>query len=410
MKKIGLVFILSMLGAQAAVAADCTMCALGPKVQTGTLDGATDSHQFGRIFRDGAMSACGGAKACPGVNAGNSGSDQVADVYAYTNSSASSQCMTILFDPNTATNGGPVCGINAHAIAYAGVYAPDAVTNPGTNETICGGGARPYTYLGDVGASITQPFAVDVPAGGQFSIVVHSNTSVPVTPCEYKFTITSCSGTQLELSSDPVDMGSVIDGAVGTLDVQVKSCGTGDLSFTSAALSGVDSSLFSITADTASGQVITPGDTRSLSFAYAPPLGSSGFNFTFLDIVSNDTETANYRTAVFGEVGDRPDLKISDLKASKSGGKLTCSFKVQNAGLGNAGASTVKIQSSKSNGSGTKLMKESAVAAIAAGAKSVKISSKKKTSHSRCIVTADSGAVIAEANETNNRSTKKVGR
>lgn len=124
--------------------------------------------QNGRIFRDGIPSACP-SKVYPGPF--GVGTNFAYRVHSFTLPNAGATCLTVNFDPNT---GGTPCGTNAHASAYVGGY------NPSSQAT---------GYVGDVGSSLTQPFAFTVPAGAQFQIVV-TNTSVVAT-CTYAFSFST---------------------------------------------------------------------------------------------------------------------------------------------------------------------------------------------------------------------------
>jgi hypothetical protein len=126
----------------------------------------TGPTQLGRLFRNGIPSACPG-KSYPGIF--SSGQTNVYAEHAFTNPSSSTACVTVDFDPNSGAN---PCGVGAHASAYLGSY--DAA-NQAAN------------FLGDVGSSVTQPFAFDVPGGANFLVVVASNGG-PVS-CDFSFTV-----------------------------------------------------------------------------------------------------------------------------------------------------------------------------------------------------------------------------
>jgi uncharacterized repeat protein (TIGR01451 family) len=77
--------------------------------------------------------------------------------------------VTVNFDPNAGAN---PCGTNAHASAYVGSYNP---ANQGAN------------FVGDVGSSVTQPFAFDVPGGQSLVLVVTNTASAAV--CDFAFQV-----------------------------------------------------------------------------------------------------------------------------------------------------------------------------------------------------------------------------
>ena len=117
---------------------------------TGQLDPASSPTQMGRIYRDGIPSTCSG-KAYPGIS--GAGTQYYESFGAYDNYGSQDACVVVSFDPNV--TGG--CATNAHANAYLNSYDPND---------------QSLNYLGDVGASATQPFSFTVPAGGHFLVIV----------------------------------------------------------------------------------------------------------------------------------------------------------------------------------------------------------------------------------------------
>ncbi|MFH1176036.1 MAG: hypothetical protein V1750_01420 [Acidobacteriota bacterium] len=111
--------------------------------------------QSGRIFRDSIQSTCP-SKVYPGIF--NVGTIYNYETFTYNNTSGTTACVTVNFDPNVGT---PPCSTNAHASAYLGSYDPN---NQAAN------------FVGDVGSSLTQPFSFDVP-GGQSMVLVVTNTA-----------------------------------------------------------------------------------------------------------------------------------------------------------------------------------------------------------------------------------------
>jgi hypothetical protein len=131
---------------------------------TGSLVTGTSPTQDGRIFRDGIPSACP-SKVYPGIF--NVGTTYNYETFTLYNNAAMAVCATINFDPNT---GASPCATNAHMSAYIGSYDP---ANQAAN------------YVGDVGSSVTQSFAFDVPAGSAVVLVV-TNTANQAT-CDFGF-------------------------------------------------------------------------------------------------------------------------------------------------------------------------------------------------------------------------------
>lgn len=131
---------------------------------TVTFTGATT--QSGRIFRDAIPSACP-SKPYPGIF--NVGTIYNYEEFIYSNTSGATACVTVNFDPNT---GATPCGTNAHASAYLNSYDP---ANQATN------------FVGDVGSSLTQPFAFDVPAGINMVLVVTNTASAAI--CDFTFEV-----------------------------------------------------------------------------------------------------------------------------------------------------------------------------------------------------------------------------
>ena len=115
-----------------------------------TLDNAT-TQSGGRIIRNAVPSACGAAKAYPGLNDATPG--RGFDAYTVTNNSGSTQCYTATLTQSASL---------LHVVAYLGAYDP---SNVQTN------------YLGDSGSSLpVSPFGIDVPNGATVTFVVHEVT------------------------------------------------------------------------------------------------------------------------------------------------------------------------------------------------------------------------------------------
>lgn len=128
-----------------------------------------NTSQDGRIYRDAIPSACPN-KAYPGIF--NQGTQYNFETFTYRNTSAAAACVTVNFDPDT--QGTAPCATNAHASAYIGAYNPaDQATN----------------FVGDVGSSIAQPFAFEVPGGEDMVLVVTNTSSAAV--CDFAFEVVS---------------------------------------------------------------------------------------------------------------------------------------------------------------------------------------------------------------------------
>jgi hypothetical protein len=138
-------------------------CAAPAAMVSGILD-AGDLVQEGRLGRNAVVSACGTAKACPGIlGAGN----RRYDVHTFVNGPAAACAMIT----TTATGGG--ASANIIPAAYLNSYTPPGVGTPGN---IC------INYLGDPGGSPTDTnsFAVNVPANATLVVVVQeANASQP---------------------------------------------------------------------------------------------------------------------------------------------------------------------------------------------------------------------------------------
>jgi hypothetical protein len=141
---------------QTAAPATATAGAGNTTVQ-GSITGA-DRVQTDRIVRDWAPSACGAAKSVPSLG---DGLGHHVDSYSYTNSSATSQCITVqLSSACTASN-------DVFSVAYLGAYNPAGVQ---------------ANYLADIGMSPgqnggTAGYSFNVPAGQSFTVTVYEVTA-----------------------------------------------------------------------------------------------------------------------------------------------------------------------------------------------------------------------------------------
>jgi hypothetical protein len=119
---------------------------------------ASDRVQTDRIVRDWAPSACAAAKSVPSLG---DGLGHHVDAYTYTNSSATSQCITVqLSSACTASN-------DVFSVAYLGGYNPASVQ---------------ANYLADIGMSPgqnggTAGYSFNVPAAQSFTVTVYEVTA-----------------------------------------------------------------------------------------------------------------------------------------------------------------------------------------------------------------------------------------
>lgn len=140
-------------------------CAAPPTTVSGSLAGG-DLVQVGRMGRNGAVSICGTAKACPGILGTV---NRRYDVLTFANGPAAA-CATVT---TTATNANAVT-FGIIPVAYLNSYTPPGA---GTGTNVC------INYLGDPGGSpaiLNTPisFAVNVPASSTLVVVVQdANTT-----------------------------------------------------------------------------------------------------------------------------------------------------------------------------------------------------------------------------------------
>jgi hypothetical protein len=132
-------------------------CTQPAAVINGSLD-VSDPVQEGRLGRNGLVSGCGTAKACPGpLGTGN----RRYDVYSFANGPMAA-CASVSLTATNTTAGG-----NILSVAYLNNYVPPVV---GMTGNIC------INYLGDPGGSpalnSTATFSVDMPANQTLVVVV----------------------------------------------------------------------------------------------------------------------------------------------------------------------------------------------------------------------------------------------
>jgi hypothetical protein len=147
----------SFAGGSSVLTFSIVSCQQPPTVVNGSLD-TSDPVQEGRLGRNGLVSSCGTAKACPGIlGTGN----RRYDVLTFANGPAAA-CATIATTATNVTAGGSII-----PAAYLNAYVPPV---PGNTGNIC------INYLGDPGASpafnTTNTFSVDVAANQTLVVVV----------------------------------------------------------------------------------------------------------------------------------------------------------------------------------------------------------------------------------------------
>jgi hypothetical protein len=139
---------------------------------SGVIDGS-DPTETDRMFRDGVASLCAAPKVCPGVL--GDGLPRHYDSYTFTNTTGSSQCVTVDADAMTCT------GTNFIFLqAYLGSFDP---TNLCTN------------YLADIGGSPnpTGSFSFDL-ADGQTVVIVVNEVDPDAGCVGYSFTVSGICG------------------------------------------------------------------------------------------------------------------------------------------------------------------------------------------------------------------------
>ena len=174
---------------------------------TGTLSAASGT-QLGRIFRDGTPSTCT-PEAYPGIF--NATTTYYYNVHGpYANPGPNPSCVTVSWNEGS-------CTTNAHPSAYQNSYDP---ANQGNN------------YLGDVGSSLTQPFAFTLPAG-QALVIAVSTTAAGVPNCNYSFTISGVAcQSATDLAIGKAGPAALAFAATGTYTVTASHTGLGALAAT----------------------------------------------------------------------------------------------------------------------------------------------------------------------------------
>ncbi|MCE2788913.1 MAG: dockerin type I domain-containing protein [Saprospiraceae bacterium] len=162
--------------------ANCSNLSAPVSVRVGVVDPAPGSPmragiQQGRIFRDGVAAACP-QKTYPGIF--NAATNYGYTTVQFVNCGTTPICLTVNFDPNT---GATPCGTNAHAAVYQSA--------DGANPTPYNPAAQSVNFIGDVGSSVTQPFAVTIKPGF-FEVVFANNASVSQCTAAFSFSAVGC--------------------------------------------------------------------------------------------------------------------------------------------------------------------------------------------------------------------------
>jgi uncharacterized repeat protein (TIGR01451 family) len=275
---------------------------------TGTLSSAS-STQLGRIFRDGVASVCNPPKPYPGLF--NPTTTYYYNVHGpYANPGPNPSCVTVSFNVGS-------CATNAHAIAYQNSYDP---ANQGNN------------YLGDVGSSITQPFAFTLPAGQDLVIAV-TTTAAGVPNCNYSFTI---SGVACQSATD-VAVGksgpaSLAFAATGTYTVTASHTGLGALAASNvvvddllpAGLSYISATASAGTYDNTTGDWSIPsvgvGVTETLSIQVQASAGGTYTNTaSYVSSTEPDIEPANNSASVVTTVQAPTSVSLTSFGGEGTG-------------------------------------------------------------------------------------------
>src|SRR5262245_3511617 len=185
-------------------------CQEPPTVVNGSLD-AGDLVQEGRLGRNGLVSGCGTAKACPGIfGIGN----RRYDVLSLANGPGAA-CASISLTATNTTAGGAIL-----SVAYLNTYIPPT---PGNTGTIC------TNYLGDPGGSpafnTTNTFSVNVPANQTLVVVVEETNLAQPAGSTYTLQVSGLVGNGMgsgPCASNLVSAASrVTQGGAGSFDINM---------------------------------------------------------------------------------------------------------------------------------------------------------------------------------------------
>src|SRR5882724_3716550 len=169
----------SFAGGSSVLNFSIVSCQVPPTVVNGSLD-TSDPNQEGRMGRNGLVSSCGTAKACPGIlGTGN----RRYDVLTFPNGPGAA-CVTVATTATNVTAGGAII-----PVAYLNTYIPPT---PGNTGTIC------TNYLGDPGGSpafnATNSFSVDVPANQTLVVVVQEANALQTPGSTYTVQVSGLVG------------------------------------------------------------------------------------------------------------------------------------------------------------------------------------------------------------------------
>ena len=246
---------------------------LGTTPPTGPGFTSTSGQQTGRLFRSGTGSSCASPKSAPGLTTAT-GSRQF-DAYTFTNTNATSQCVTVTLNASN--------GVNLYVATYNSAgFVP---SNPNTN------------YLADPGLSgATQTYSFTAPAGQAFTTVVHDINVLPASGSPYTLSV-SLAGCSAGPACTPVTIttSSIAGGVMGTAYSQsfAATGGSGTytfglsgtlptgLTFSGNTLSGTPTQTgsFPITI-TATDVAGCPNTPKGFTLVIAPPVATSFFTIT----------------------------------------------------------------------------------------------------------------------------------
>jgi hypothetical protein len=295
-----------------------------PQTFSGTLTNTDPVAPNGRMGRNGIISSCGAAKACPG----SLNTNMAYDNFSFANTSAATECLTITLDASSC----PAALIDA---AYLDSF-------DGTN--LCA------HYLGDAGGSAAlTSFQVNVPAGHNMILSIQQvSTAAGFCPAGYSGTVTgfidnTSAGGQLdELSPAKVWVGLKNSDDVGTkFDLKAEvfengssvPVGSGETDNVSGGSSGFNNAILDTINLALSGPSVLPGTLSiKLSVRVAATSGhSSGtarlwyndsqadsrFDVSFCDVTTNLHLLNGF---VLGTSAGAGPKKTIDVFVSRTGG------------------------------------------------------------------------------------------
>ena len=242
---------------------------LGSAPPTGSGYVSSSGSQTDRFNRNGAVPSCGVAKATPAIQ--NAGGTRAYHAYTFTNTSGSSQCVTI------SISSGTPAGI--YEVVYGnGGFNPASITS---------------NYLADQGTTTNvSPFSFTAPAGQQYTVVVHEVNQGAGTGINYSLMVDQYNICEATPACTPVVLSpaSIPDAVYGSAYTQTFSASGGSGSYLFS-MTGTLPAGLSFSGNTLSG---TPTETGSFPLtvtatdATGCPAGT--LNYT-LESISSITTT-----------------------------------------------------------------------------------------------------------------------